>query len=186
MLRTTTIFLFLCSLAACTQSGRGAHSASNYLILTEDPDTGQTYYTDEAGQTAIPPEKYAMCLTDTFRTHAIVLLQGRNQWAVIDRQEEILYEIFTYDNGPDYPSEGLFRIVQNGKIGYADAATYAIIIQPQFDCAFPFENGNAKVSTNCQTIKDGEYSIWTSEDWQYVDRAGNISENDPTSYNNEK
>ena len=185
MLRTT-IFLFSLFLAACTQSGQGVHSASNYWILAEDPDTGQTYYVDETGQTAIPPGKYAMCLTDTFRTHAIVLLQGKNQWAAIDRQEEILYEIFLYDNGPDAPSEGLFRIVQNGKIGYADAATYAIIIQPQFDCAFPFENGNAKVSNNCQTINDGEHNIWTSEDWQYVDKTGNIYENDPTSQSNRK
>jgi hypothetical protein len=169
-----TFILLLALASACTQTGRGPQSASSYLILAEDPEAGKTYYLDGAGKMAIPPGKYAMCLTDTFRTHAVVLLQGDYKWAVIDRQEQVLYEIFPYDNGPDYPSEGLFRIVQNGKIGYADAATYAIIIEPRFDCAFPFENGRAKVSNQCQTTTDGKYSVWTSEEWQYVDKQGGV------------
>ncbi len=73
---------------------------------------------------------------------------------------------------PDYPAEGLIRVVKNGKIGFADAKTYALVIEPQFDCAFPFENGKAKVSKQCKTVKDGEYSVWESEAWQYVDRGG--------------
>jgi hypothetical protein len=167
------IFLILLlALAACTSSGPASPPATTPLLLAEDADTGQPYYLDGHGQTAIPPGKYAMCLTDTFRTHAVVLLQGDYKWAVIDRQEQVLYEIFPYDNGPDYPSEGLFRIVQDGKIGYADADTYAIVIAPQFDCAFPFENGKAKVSNRCQTTSDGEYSVWTSEEWRYVDKQG--------------
>lgn len=167
------LFILLLALAACTSSGGPASPpASDPLLLAEDAGTGQTYYLDEAGQTAIPPGKYAMCLTDTFRTHAVVLLQSDHKWAVIDRQEKVLYEVFPYDNGPDYPSEGLFRIVQDGKIGYADAATYAIVIKPQFDCAFPFENGKAKVSKQCRTVKDGEHSVWESDDWQYVDKKG--------------
>ncbi|MEZ4903016.1 MAG: hypothetical protein R2822_15295 [Spirosomataceae bacterium] len=64
------------------------------------------------------------------------------------------------------------QVVKNGKIGYADANTYAIVIEPQFDCAFPFENGTAKVSNQCQTVKEGEYSVWESNVWQYVDKTG--------------
>lgn len=166
------LLILLLALAACTSSGPASQPATGPLLLAEDADTGQAYYQDESGQTAIPPGKYAMCLTDTFRTHAVVLLQGDYKWAVIDRQEQVLYEIFPYDNGPDYPSEGLFRIVQDGKIGYADADTYAIVIAPQFDCAFPFENGKAKVSKQCRTVKDGEHSVWESDEWQYVDKQG--------------
>ena len=97
---------------------------------------------------------------------------NNGKWVIMDSKKTTLYEVFPYDNGPDYASEGLIRIVKNGKIGYADAKTYTIVITPQFDCAFPFENGKAKVSNQCKTIKDGEHSIWTSDAWQYVDKKG--------------
>lgn len=96
------------------------------------------------------------------------------KWVVMDGKKTVLYDVFIYDNGFDYPSEGLMRVVKNGKIGYADAVTYAIVIEPQFDCAFPFENGKAKVSNRCQTVQDGEYSVWESDNWQYVDKMGNF------------
>lgn len=95
-------------------------------------------------------------------------------WVIMDSKKTALYEVFLYDNGPDYESEGLIRVVKNGKIGYADAKTYAIVIEPQFDCAFPFENGKAKVSNQCQTVKDGEHSVWESNDWRYVDKKGSF------------
>jgi WG containing repeat len=94
------------------------------------------------------------------------------KWVIKNRKKKTLYEVFPFDNGPDYPSEGLIRVVKNGKIGYANAKTYTLVIAPQFDCAFPFENGKAKVSYNCKTLKDGEHNIWTSDTWQYVDKKG--------------
>ncbi|MBX2929773.1 MAG: hypothetical protein KF852_18210 [Saprospiraceae bacterium] len=94
------------------------------------------------------------------------------KWVIMDSRKTALYDVFLYDNGPDYEAEGLIRIVKNGKIGYADAKTYAIVIEPQFDCAFPFENGQARVSNQCKTVKDGEYSVWESDAWQYVDKQG--------------
>ncbi len=102
----------------------------------------------------------------------LTMVEIDNKWVLVDQQKKIQYEVFLYDNGPDYPSEGLIRVVKNGKIGYADAKTYAIVIPPQYDCAFPFENGKAKVSTNCKTVKDGEYSVWESDAWQFVDKKG--------------
>jgi hypothetical protein len=97
------------------------------------------------------------------------------KWVIMDDKKTTLYDVFIYDNGPDYPAEGLIRVVKNGKIGYADATTFAIVIPPQYDCAFPFENGKAKVSTNCKTVKDGEHSVWESDAWQYVDKTGKLS-----------
>ncbi len=99
---------------------------------------------------------------------------AEGKWVIMDSQKTALYDVFIYDNGPDYPAEGLIRVVKNGKIGYADAKTYAIVIEPQFDCAFPFENGKAKVSNQCKTVKDGEYSVWESNDWRYVDKKGSF------------
>ena len=80
--------------------------------------------------------------------------------------------MFPFDNGPDYAADGLFRIMTNNKIGYADEATGKVIIKPQFDCAFPFENGVAKVGLNCTTHSDGEHSYWTSDNWFYIDKKG--------------
>jgi hypothetical protein len=97
------------------------------------------------------------------------------KWVITDSNKKTLYEVFSYDNGPDYASEGLIRIVKNGKIGYADATNYVLIISPQFDCAFPFDNGKAKVSNKCQSIKEGEHSVWTSDAWQFVDKKGKLS-----------
>jgi WG containing repeat len=94
------------------------------------------------------------------------------KWVILDAQKTAVYDVFIYDNGPDYEAEGLIRVVKNGKIGYADAKTYAIVIEPQFDCAYPFENGKAKVSNQCKTVKDGEHSMWDSDAWQYVDKTG--------------
>jgi WG containing repeat len=107
------------------------------------------------------------------KTTTLKMVQIENgKWVIKNGKKKTLYEVFPFDNGPDYPSEGLIRVVKNGKIGFANAKTYTLIIAPQFDCAFPFENGKAKVSNNCKTIKDGEHNIWTSESWQYVDKKG--------------
>jgi hypothetical protein len=100
------------------------------------------------------------------------LLEIDHKWVVVDEQKTVLYEVFPFDNGPDTPSDGLYRIVKDGKIGYADAITNAIVITPQYDCAFPFENGKAKVSIDCQTTKDGDHSVWTSDAWQFIDKKG--------------
>lgn len=117
------------------------------------------------------PENLEKTPTAALEKHQLT----NGKWVIRDSKKKVLYDIFPYDNGPDYPSEGLFRILKDGKIGYADEQTYAIIIIPQFDCAYPFENGKAKVSNNCKTVKDGEYSIWMSDNWQYVDKKGKLS-----------
>jgi len=100
------------------------------------------------------------------------MLEIDHKWVVIDDQKTVLYDVFIYDNGPDAPADGLYRIVKDGKIGYADATSNAIVIEPQYDCAYPFENGKAKVSTDCKTVKDGEYDVWESEAWQFIDKKG--------------
>jgi len=94
------------------------------------------------------------------------------KWVIMNSKKMALYAVFVYDNGPDYPSEGLIRVLKNGKIGYADAKTYEIVIEPQFDCAYPFENGKAKVSNQCQTVQEGENRSWVSDAWEYVDKSG--------------
>lgn len=165
------IGFFLASLLGLTNCHQ-SNKTNSYLIAFLDTSNDKYGYKDIEGNMVIQPGKYGICFTDTFRTYAIVL-KSNFGFVGIDRQENILYEVFPFDNGPDYVSEGLFRIKANHKIGYADSATGKIIIKPQFNCAFPFENGVAKVSNDCKTQSDGEHTAWLSDNWFFIDKTGN-------------
>jgi hypothetical protein len=150
----------------------GQSSVGNdFLIMVNDSATGDYGYRDAAGKIVIPMGKYPTCYTDTFRNYAIVSIPGQGIVG-IDRQERVLYHVFIFDNGPDEAVDRLFRIVVEGKIGYADSATGRVTIQPRFACAWPFEKGRAKVAVDCQTRKDGEYHTWLSNHWFYIDEKG--------------
>lgn len=143
----------------------------NYLLSFSDPQKNECGYKNSKGNVVIPAGRYGMCFTDTFRTYAIVLKPSVG-FVAIDKQEAVLYEVYPYDNGPDPVADGLFRIQREGKIGYADALTGSVVIEPQYTCAYPFENGLAKVSNECTTQADGEHTIWVSEHWMTIDKAG--------------
>lgn len=163
---TIISLLFLLELV----SNCSAPSSGNYLLRFTDADENDGYRTPQ-GEVIIPPGKYLHCFTDTFSTYAIVL-DPTLGFIGIDREEKVMYQVFPFDNGPDYPSDGLFRILKDKKIGYADEASGQIIIAPQFDCAYPFENGKAQVSTDCQVQTEGEHSSWTSDHWYSIDKKG--------------
>lgn len=146
------------------------NSGDDYLLSVASDEGCK--YVDKAGKDIIPEGKYLMCFTDTFRTYAIVLNPEKG-FIGIDRKENTLYEVFVYDNGPDFIEEGLFRIVKDGKIGYAEAKTGNIVIAPQFGGAYPFEGGKAKVAVECKTIKDDEHTSWQSDKWYFIDKSGN-------------
>ena len=59
----------------------------------------------------------------------------------------------------------------NKLIGYADEKGNTVIA-PRFKCAFPFENGKAKVADTGTNIQDGEHWRWESNDWYYIDKTG--------------
>jgi len=155
-------------------SCQGKQKGDDYLIKVYDGGLDEvgvpSGYTNAGGDTVIAIGKYAYCYTDTFRNMAIVLKKS-GEWVAIDKNERELFEVFGYDNGPDYPSDGVFRIIRNGLIGYANTDGQ-IIIEPQFKCAFPFEMGKAKVSFDCQSVPDGEHTSWKSEKWIYIDKSG--------------
>ncbi|NQU88777.1 MAG: WG repeat-containing protein [Mariniphaga sp.] len=112
-------------------------------------------------------------MTDTITNFGVVFKSGTG-FIGIDKKDNFLFKVFKYDNGPDYISDELFRIIKNGKIGYADSHG-KIIIKPRFECAYPFSNGIAKVSLNCNETKDGEHIIWESNNWFYIDKTGKRS-----------
>ncbi len=170
-----TILVILCLLLlvavfpACNQAGK---PADGYLTRVCD-STGQACgYANQKGKVVIANGKYEVCFTDTFRTYAIVVKRDSGIFEAINRDEKVLYQVFGFDNGPDESSDGLFRIIANHKIGYADSATGNIVINPMYDCAFPFVNGVAQVSIDCKTVTEGEHQTWISEHWIYIDKNG--------------
>jgi hypothetical protein len=144
---------------------------NDVLIAFTDSAKDEYGYKNQKGDVIIPLGKYSMCFTDTFSTYAIVEYPQKG-FVAIDRQENILYQVFPFDNGPDYTSDGLFRILVKNRIGYADSSTGKIVINPQFECAWPFEHGIAKVSIDCQKRSDGEHSTWLGNNWYYINKAG--------------
>ena len=142
---------------------------NDYLLLVEDEEGCR--YVNSEGKTIIESEKYLMCFTDTFKTYAIVLHQDKG-FIAINRSVETLYNIFVYDNGPDYPEDGLFRIIKDEKIGYADFLTGEILIEPIYQAAYSFENGKAKVALVAEKIQDGEHYTWESKNWIFINKTG--------------
>lgn len=171
--RLFSSILFLIVLNSCSSSQTPSDDQTDCLIRIQRGEANDALfgYADTKGKTVVKPGKYIECFTDTIRTMGIVL-EEKHGFFGIDKAGQELFQIFPFDNGPDYPSEGLFRIVKNGKIGYADTLGN-IIIKPQYTCAWPFEGGMAKVATDCRSEKDGEYTAWNSEAWYFIDRKGN-------------
>jgi len=79
----------------------------------------------------------------------------------------------TYDNGPDYFSEGLARTINDKKIGYFNEKL-KIKIKPEYDFGFPFKNGKAIVCNGCVRQKIAEHSTIVDGKWGIIDAIGNI------------
>lgn len=148
---------------------------SDFLIAVSE--SGEAYefgspftFVNRKGQTVLPVAGYEATFTDTLKTFAIVI-DSTSRMVGIDRGGRLLFEVYRFDNGPDYVEEGLFRVVRSGKIGFAN--TYGEIVIPcQFECAYPFEGGRAKVAKSCTAVQEGEHSRWESDSWYYIDRSG--------------
>lgn len=153
------------------------NDTNDYLIRIpqSEYELGQPFgFINRNNDTIIPIGKYRGTLTDTLKTFAIIY-DTNNKIIGLDKKGQFLFEIFNYDNGPDYIKEGYFRVIRNDKIGYANKYG-EVKIKCQFECAYPFENGKAKVSKNCVKIKEFEHSRWESKNWFYIDKEGKIVE----------
>lgn len=170
------LLLVIAIMSACTSTidSGYAEPGSGGDVLYRNPgmiyNLGDDFaYLNQEGDTIIPSGTYAYSFTDTLTHFAIV--GDDTELFAINAEGDRLYEVYVYDNGPDYLQEGLFRILRNEKIGYADA-TGQIMIEPQFACAEPFEDGKARVALDCTLNSDGEHTTMDSDGWFYIDRAG--------------
>ena len=118
----------------------------------------------------IPSKKYTIAFTDTISSIGFVGTR-KGEIVCINNAGKELFEVYKIDNGPDYVSDGLFRIVEkNSKIGFADTCG-AIVIPPVFSYATPFHNGEAKVSFGGKNEKQGEYQSWKSNLWFLIKKS---------------
>jgi hypothetical protein len=167
MIRKAILFGWLAlTFAACSQP----KPLGDYLVLQVSEETDGCSYVNTKGEVVIPDGKYLMCQTDTFRNFAIVL-HPDSAWVGINRQEEILFRIFNYDNGPDYVREGLFRIFEGNKMGFANTRG-EIVIPPQFPAVYPFFERRAAFCEGCVVEQDGEYTRWSGGKWGFIDQKG--------------
>jgi hypothetical protein len=166
-----SLTLALLSLGACRPEAP-AQAPAGPLRLVQRPSDDVCAYVSVACDTVIPFGRYTMAATERFDKVALVLQPG-GDWVGIDRQERVLFHPFLFDNGPDYPAEGVLRIVNAaGLIGYADTATGRVVLPPQFEAAFPFAHGRARVGRRCRVVRDGEHWYWDCAAWQYLDHRG--------------
>lgn len=127
-----------------------------------------------AGEVKIPIGKYAYFFTDTLKTYAMVLEKVGEKANVraIDSEGKVVFDVYLFDNGPDYLSDGLFRVKRNGKVGYANSLG-ELVIACKYECASPFEDGKAKVALDCQTKQgEDEHTYETSKQWLVIDKKG--------------
>lgn len=125
-------------------------------------------YLNEKGDTIVPLEKYSICYTDTIFDVGFVL-KAKAGFKALDNKGKELFNVYAFDNGPDYPSEDLFRFTRNGKIGYANTKG-VIVIPALYECAEAFDQGYAKVSTTCTFEYEGEHRIPKSKNWIWIDK----------------
>jgi hypothetical protein len=173
MKKLTFGMLIMLLISACSSKN------DNYLVKFHeagfDKIGAPSGYLNSTGDTVIPIGKYDYCYTDTIRNLGMVIERETGKILGIDQNATELFEVFNYDNGPDYVESGLFRIIKNGRIGYANPQG-EIIIEPGFECAYPFEGNFAQVADTCKTIKYGEYSTSKSGNWYQITKQGKRAE----------
>ncbi|QSE96913.1 WG repeat-containing protein [Fulvivirga lutea] len=126
------------------------------------------------GDTAIAFGDFAYFGTDTLQYYANVLYKEDSvlRPVGIDRYGSILFDVFLFDNGPDYYSEGLVRVERNGLVGYANEKG-EIVIPCKYEYASSFQNGLAEVTFKSRFYLDGdEHKRVESDEWFKIDKSG--------------
>ena len=78
-----------------------------------------------------------------------------------------------FDNGPDYFKDGLARTIKNNKFGFINKKL-SVVIKPEYDFAFPFIKGQAKVCNGCSLKPADEHKAVEGGRWGVIDKQGNI------------
>jgi len=89
------------------------------------------------------------------------LIERDGYWA-FNKDNEKLFKVYNFDNGPDRISDGLFRIIdeKSGLIGFADLQG-KIVIPYQFKWVNRFSEGLAGVCIDCISEKHDNPKVFT-------------------------
>lgn len=160
------------------QSADTARDAILYAVTDEEhlQYGANVAYVDAQNDTIVPFGKFAYFGTDTMQYYANVILHPNDstygRTVGIDRYGNILFDLVMFDNGPDYFREGLTRVKQNGKMGFANNKG-EIVIPCQYDYARGFHNGKAEVTYEASKYFDlDEHMQVESDAWFTINKKG--------------
>jgi hypothetical protein len=88
-----------------------------------------------------------------------------------NRKGKLLFAPFSFDNGPDYVSEGLMRYVKNGKMGFVNRIG-EVVIPAQYDYVDGFRYGVASYCKGCKREYEGEHYHMKGGQWGYINYKG--------------
>jgi len=139
-------------------------------------------FVNENNDTIIPFGKYAYYGTDTLEFYANVIEHPNDstygRQIAIDKNQNVLFDVVMFDNGPEPFKENLTRVLRNGKMGYANKFGQ-IVIPCEYDYAKWFENGKAQVTYNAKEYLDlDEHKRVESDEWFIIDKEGNRIKNE--------
>lgn len=145
-------------------------------IYYPDFEKDETFcgYVNSKGEVVIPAGKYDDIFTKEFDKIAFVVIKGKTGVYAIDRKEKVLFQVYNPEYFPDEVSNGLFRIIENDKIGFANMDGQ-IIIKPQFQFVYPFTaNGFAIFCENgTWSMLNNEIPVITGK-WGVINKKGEI------------
>ena len=137
-------------------------------------------FINKRNDTIIPFGKYAYYGTDTLKFYCNVF-EYRNDSSLgrqiaIDRNQNILFDLVLFDNGPEPFKEGVTRVLRNGKMGYANKFG-RLVIPCEYDFTTQFEKGKAKVTYNANEYLDLDGNKrFESDEWFIIDKKGKKKE----------
>mgnify|MGYP007076010810 FL=1 len=83
-------------------------------------DGNNICYKNSLGKTIVRSKKYTIAFSDSISSIGFVGTR-KGKVVCINNHGKELFEVYNVDNGPDYVSDGLFRIVgKDDKVGFAD------------------------------------------------------------------
>lgn len=164
------------------QSCGQTNSVTSCYELFTDTLSGQELYGYKYNGKVQIEAKYISTYSDSLCNMAIVLDREKG-WLGVDKNNKTILIPYIYDNGPDYVEDGLFRFVENEKLGFANLEGEKII-PAQFDFVTPFSNGYAQYfiggeriyengKTQKQIIDESGYGGLIDLHWSW---GGNITE----------
>lgn len=164
----------------CLSDNKGQRITANVLEEKKAKNDIYVQLTNTQSKLLLPVATYTLPLfsdlpkNGCFKTPFILSHTEEGYWW-FDSSGNRLYEVYWFDNGPDYAEDGLFRFKKNGLIGYADESTYEIVIPAQYKAAYPFQNGKAQVSYEADSEQyDDEHLGWKNTNYVTINKQGKV------------